>query len=72
MSYIITAEVSTEDEVNCGADIGAVDARILCNDGVYITFDIRGDFYKTKELTKYLCSTLINAGFVAFKIGHSY
>ena len=74
MSYIITAEVFTDVEENRSGDISKVDARILSKKerGSTITFDIPGDFFKRQELTKKLCDTLINAGFVSFTIGHSY
>lgn len=72
MSYIITAEVRTDTEENYHGKKEQVDARILSEKDGYITFDIPGDFKKQKELTKKLCNTLIDAGFVSFEIGHSY
>ena len=73
MSYIITAEVFTDVEENLGGDISKVDARILSQrENGTVTFDIRGDFHNQKELTRKLCNTLIDAGFVSFIIGHSY
>jgi hypothetical protein len=72
MSYIIVAEVFTNVEENLSGDISKVDARILSKGDWSITFDIRGDFYKQRELTRKLCNTLIDAGFVSFTIGHSY
>lgn len=72
MSYIITAEVFTAVEENLSGDISKVNARILSKRDGSITFDIRGDFYKQQELTRKLCNTLIDAGFVSFTIGHSY
>lgn len=72
MSYIITAEVDTTCEENAIAEKTKVNARILSERKGYITFDVRGDFENQKKLTKDLCSTLIDAGFISFKIGHSY
>lgn len=74
MGYIITAEVDTTDHMNMLGDMTKVDARVLSHHGGYITFDVRGDFdaEKQKQLTRSLCETLIDSGFVAFRIGHSY
>ena len=74
MGYIITAEADTEDHMNMLGDMTKVDARVLSQHDGYVTFDVRGDFdsEKQKQLTKKLCETLIDAGFVAFRIGHSY
>ena len=72
MSYIITAEVFIDGEDNLNGDITKVNARILSKREESITFDIPGDFYRQKELTKNLCTTLIDAGFISFSIGHSY
>ncbi len=72
MSYIITAEVRLSDEENFHGDRSKVDARVLSERDGYITFDVAGDHYKKEELTKKLCSTLIDAGFLSFDIGHSY
>lgn len=72
MSYIIVARVDTACEENYGGDPNKVVARILDKSDGYIKFDIRGDHFKRKELTKKMCDTLINAGFVSFEIYHSY
>ena len=72
MSYIITAEVFRNSEENFNGDITLVDARILSKNEDWITFDIPGDFYKQKRLTKKLCLSLIDAGFISFSINHSY
>ena len=72
MSYIIVATVSLEAEENFFGNIENVDACILRQWKGYINFDIRGDFSKSKELTKKLCNTLIDAGFISFEIRHSY
>ena len=72
MSYIITAEVFVDVEENMSGDVSKVDARTLSKRGSMITFDISGDFYQQKELTKKFCATLIDAGFMSFTIGHSY
>lgn len=72
MGYIITAEVYTDKEENYGAKIEDVDARILSQRAGAITFDVRGDFDAQKELTRKLCNSLIDAGFVSFAISHSY
>ena len=72
MSYIITAEVFERREENFLGDKSKVEARILSNHGGAIIFDIPGDFNKQKELTKKLCTTLIDAGYLSFDIRHSY
>jgi hypothetical protein len=74
MSYIITAEVCTHSEVNIGADRTKVKARILSEHNGYITFDVQGDFDTKiqRELVVSLCRDLTNAGFLEFKISHSY
>jgi hypothetical protein len=72
MSYIIVAEVALDVEENHAGKVEKVDARILSRRGENITFDIRGEFGKEKELTKKMCMALINAGFVSFDIRHSY
>ncbi len=74
MGYIITAEIDTADHMNMCGDITKVDARVLSQHDGYITFDVRWDFDtdEQKKLTKNLCTTLVDAGFVAFMIGHSY
>ena len=72
MSYIITAEVFRYKEENFRGDIKLVNARILSESEGLIIFDIPGDFLKQKELTKELCLSLIDAGFISFSINHSY
>jgi hypothetical protein len=74
MSYIVCAELYLDAEMNLGADIQKVDARILYEDKnrKRITFDVRGEFGKQQEITMKLCKTLIGAGFVEFEIRHSY
>lgn len=72
VAYIITAELSKSVEENSQGNIMAVEARILSEKGDRITFDIPGDFHRQAELTLKLCTTLINAGFYSFEIGHSY
>lgn len=72
MGYIVTAEVYTDLETNMHGDKSKVDARILCERTGYIEFDVRGEFGMQQEITRRLCNTLIDAGFVEFRIGHSY
>ena len=72
MGYIICAECYLDDEDNHGAVIEDVNARILSKDKDKITFDVRGDFFNNKEIAKNLCLSLIDAGFLAFEIQHSY
>jgi hypothetical protein len=74
VSYIICAEVRLDTEMNIGGDHEKVNASILHWDrGQYrLTFDIPGIWGKQQELTKKLCSDLIDAGFVEFEIRHSY
>ena len=59
MGYIITGKGFTDIEENLSGDVSKVDARVLSKRDGEITFDIRGDFYKQKELTKKLCNTLL-------------
>jgi hypothetical protein len=74
MGYIIFAEADITEEINILADTAKVDARILSQDKGHITFDVHGNFNieKQKQLTKALCETMIDAGFLSFRIGHSY
>lgn len=74
MGYIITAEVDTTVEVNQGADRSKVNARVLSERDGYITFDVRGEFddEKRRALVLGLCRTLVEAGYVEFRISHSY
>lgn len=74
MSYIITAEVDTTLEVNQGADRSKVDARVLSERDGYIAFDVCGEFNdeRRRELVLGLCRTLVEAGYVEFRISHSY
>jgi len=72
MGYIICAECNLDDVDNSGAIIEDVNARILNKEKDKITFDVRGDFYNNDEITKNLCLSLIDAGFLAFEISHSY
>ena len=37
-----------------------------------LTLDIRGDFDKQQELTRWFCNQLIDAGVLTFEIHHSY
>ena len=72
MGYIIVAECDLSEEDNGAAKISEVDARILVKNDDVIKFDIKGDFLNKQELTKKLCDSLINAGFLSFEIYHSY
>lgn len=72
MSYIITAEVDTSSEEHYHGRVEDVDARILREEDNRVTFDIPGDFQKQEELTRKLCNSLIDAGFISFTIHHSY
>ncbi len=72
MSYIITARASLSTDVNSNARIADVDARVLSRDDNYVTFDIPGIFGREQELAMKLCKAMVDAGFVAFEIGHSY
>ena len=72
MGYIIYAECDLGDEDNYGAVAEDVSAGILRKDKDTITFDVKGDFSSNKEITKSLCLSLIDAGFLAFDIRHSY
>lgn len=49
-----------------------VSDSILSERNGNITFDVQGNFYNQKELTKKLCNSLIDAGFISFLISHSY
>ena len=72
MSYIITAEVRKDSEENIFGKPEKVNARILSETQHTIEFDVKGDFYKQKEITKNLCMSLIDAGYLSFEIGHSW
>ena len=72
MSYIVTAKVDLNDEMNLGAKAGDVRARTLSLREGMITFDVPGDFQRTPEIVKGLCDSLIEAGFLSFSISHSY
>ena len=72
MSYIITAEVYTDREENLLGVAENVAARVVSSRSGYIEFDIRGDFGNQNEITKSLCMSLIDAGFLSFGITHSY
>lgn len=72
MSYIITAEIYAEDEANMGADPDNVEATILSERDGILTFSVPGVFGEQRQRTAALCMTLIEAGYVLFRIGHSY
>ena len=72
MSYIITATVDLCDDVNAGAKPDCVQARVLDRSEGRIVFDVPGTFGAEKAQTLALCADLVNAGFVAFDIEHSY
>jgi len=72
MSYIITAEVDTREEINQGGDRSKVKARTLSEGNGVITFYVKGDFMQNQALVLGLCKDLVDAGFIEFKIGHSY
>lgn len=74
MGYIITAEVYMHSEINMGADRAKVKARVLSEHNGYITFNVKGDFDPKvqRELVLNLCRDLTEAGFLEFKISHSY
>ena len=72
MSYIIIAEVGLNSEENSGGNIEKVEARIFHKRGNIIYFDVPGDLDNKKEITRKLCNSLINAGFVQFNIRHSF
>jgi hypothetical protein len=72
MSYIITAEVRSDDEMNLHGDRARVAARILSDRGGTITFDTPGKFGEEAVRVQALCASLVAAGFYAFRIGHSY
>ncbi len=77
MGYIITAEFPIEDEVNA-TDYGSLlkeeGIRFLSIDSEnsLVKVDIRGDFSRKAEITKYLCDCLIKHGIYKFSIGHSF
>lgn len=74
MSYRITAEVNITSEVNRGADTSKVKARILSQRDGSITFDVPGEYESERQsaLVLDLCRELVEAGFVEFRIGHSF
>jgi hypothetical protein len=74
MGYIITAEADTTVEVNQCADRAKVKARVLSERNGYVTFDAPGDFNleKQRAVVLELCRDLVDAGYVEFRISHSY
>ena len=74
MGYIITAEADTTVEMNQGADRSKMKARVLSERNGCVTFDVRGSFdaEEQRELVLGLCRTLVEAGFLEFRISHSY
>ena len=72
MTYIITATVHLNDEVNRSGQRELVKARVLSERDGCIKFSAPGEFGEEQARTKALCDALIGAGFVAFEIGHSY
>lgn len=72
MSYIITAEVDTTNEMNARGQRALVSARVLSERDGVITFDVPGEFGEEQKRVLALCESLIEAGFVDFSIGHSY
>lgn len=72
MTYIITANVDVNDEGNLSGQRDKVSARILSERDGYIKFSVPGEFGEEQARTLALCKSLIDAGFVAFEIGHSY
>ena len=74
MGYIITAEADKNAEINRGADRSKVKARVLSDSNGYVEFDVKGDFdlEKQRALVLELCHDLVEAGYVEFRIGHSY
>lgn len=73
MSYIIKATVSKHSEINnLACNFEDVDLGILHENSNEVEFCVPGDFFKTKEIVKNLCDTLIEAGIVEFSISHSY
>jgi len=73
MEYvIIVAEVDTENHENSDGDKTKVDARVAKEGVDYITFNLSGDVDRQNELTKKLCNSLVDAGFLSFQIWCSY
>jgi len=73
VSYIITADDPLSTEQNQCGDINKVEARVLSHrPDISVTFDVPGKFGEQEQRTRALCNTLIDAGFVEFRIGHSY
>jgi len=73
VSYIITADVPLSTEQNQCGDVNKVEARVLSHrPDISVTFDVPGKFGEQEQRTRALCNTLIDAGFVEFRIGHSY
>jgi hypothetical protein len=72
MSYIIIAEVDTTREENMHGDFSKVNASVLSERNGFISFDVPCKFYEAQQRTKALCESLIDAGFVAFAVSHSY
>ena len=72
MSYIICAKAYLDEEPNHLARRELVDARTLSVGDDEITFDVKADFDNRPALVAKLCKSMIDAGFLSFKITHSY
>jgi hypothetical protein len=72
MTYIITAKVYLNDEVNRSGERDKMQAKVLSEREGNITFRVPGEFGEEQTHTRVLCGSLIDAGFVAFDIGHSF
>lgn len=75
MSYIIVAEFPEDRYPGAVVRLLAVpEIRLLRRDkeNEIVHFDIRGDFDRAAEQTRWFCNHLIDAGVLSFSIHHSY
>ena len=72
MSYQICADVSTFADENLLGKPELVEATSEKGTEHTIMFSVPGVIGREKEQTKALCTSLIEAGFLEFRISHSY
>ena len=72
MSYIVVGRFRTEGEKITPDWRDKLGLCILSERNGSVTVSVRGDHFKTAEITKQLCDDLIAAGIYEFEIGHSY
>lgn len=72
MSYIVVVEVDLSDEDNHRGNVDDVKVRTLAKDGDVIKFDAPAQHNTAVEVTKEIVNAVLDAGFVAFEVHHSW